>query len=866
MDAEQRFHHRDVQQGEGIVRPLVFGIAFLAGFAFSAGFANAQETYGVGGYLERPELPDEEEPPQAENGDNARPAQRPLNQRPNSPQRQTQQAPPPSQYQQPTGAMSGDGSTQPRRNRQNAATIKQVTPREPRRTRTLQRSSTQETNYRDTSDELVPPLPWRRPDFADVALPGMAALAGPDAETPITAPASAPPAPNAVETEPAMEAETPPAAEPVSERVATEADTAPAPPSDAVPEPQAAALAPAEQAAVDPVHDAAANPSAPPELPAQEAAAPALEQAPEAAAASAPPAPVTDAQPLAPSAETNSATAEGPVPAEAAASAPAQQAALDPAPPAAPTPPQPEPLAASAEPGPPPLEAAPIAAAPLPASSAEPALSPQTQSAPSDAGVAPGETASPGMPQADPTPPAPDEAAPLPAASAPAVEDAAVEQKMAAMPETTAPVASAATPAQPEIAAETTAPAPLAPAPVAAAEQPIVEAQLQARPTPAAANAQAVPQPPQMPANALEKMIGQMLVVGFRGLTPEDAWPQKIASQIKAGTIGGVLFMSHNVQSPQQLKTLTSFLQRAKGDIPVFYAVDQEGGIVQRLSAEKGFQEFPTATKIGQSNDPLTAYTVYKRMALELSQYGFNMNMGPVVDLHRNDASPIIAGKQRSFGFQPKHVAAFAKAFCIAHQDQGVLTVLKHFPGHGSTPFDTHTQPVDVGGSWDKAELEPYRDLIASRTAQAIMTGHIAHPSFSEEPGLPASLSRKAIRQLLRGELGYDGVVISDDLEMGAIRSRFSLEDSAVRAVKAGNDILILSNQNAPAPDLPERLIAAIKKAVESGAISRDELQASYDRILVLKQRLQNLSAAKPGGPGKRTSASAEGDSATPAR
>ena len=415
-------------------------------------------------------------------------------------------------------------------------------------------------------------------------------------------------------------------------------------------------------------------------------------------------------------------------------------------------------------------------------------------------------------------------------------------------------------------AAEVTPPAPVqAPdAKPAAAEPPAAPAPVQeAR---AAAEVPGPPPAPQAPAvdtSGLDKIVGQMLMVGFRGLTPEEAWPQKLAAQIKAGTVGGVLFMSQNIQSPQQLKTLTSYLQRAKTDTPALFAVDQEGGIVQRLSAEKGFAAYPTARQIGQSNDPLTAYAIYGRLASELVRYGFNMNLAPVVDLDRNADSPIIAGKERSFGPRPKHVGAFAKAFCLAHQEAGVLTVLKHFPGHGSTPFDTHTQPVDVGASWDKAELEPYSELIESRTAKAIMVGHIANTVTSGEAGLPSSLSPQTIRQVLRHDLGFAGVVISDDLEMGAIRARYSLEESAVKAIKAGNDIIILSNQTTADPDLPDRIIAAVKKAVVAGELSRDELQASYDRIIALKQQLPGSPSAKNGA-NKR--ASADRGKTTPAR
>ena len=449
-------------------------------------------------------------------------------------------------------------------------------------------------------------------------------------------------------------------------------------------------------------------------------------------------------------------------------------------------------------------------------------------------------------PQSEPAQTASAEAAPQPETAAAAAQPAS--------PETPPPAAAPAMPhaetvaAAPSLTATDASTAPLpTPAPIREARATVAD---DAAPVPR----QPVPAAPAMSSAALDKMIGQMLLVGFRGLTPEEAWPQKLAAQLRAGTIGGVLFMSHNIQSPQQLKTLTGFLGRAKGDIPALFAVDQEGGIVQRLSAEKGFQSYPTAGKIGKSNDPLTAYSVYGRLAAELVHFGFNMNLGPVVDLDRNDKSPIIAGKERSFGPQPKHVAAFAKAFCIAHQDAGVLTVLKHFPGHGSTPFDTHEAPVDTGPHWDQAELEPYNELIASKTAQAVMVGHISNQLMSEEPGLPASLSSRTIRDVLRKALGFSGVVISDDLEMGAIRARYGLEESAVKALKAGNDMIILSNQNAPAPDLPERIVAAVRKAVEDGTLSREELTASYERILALKQRLPGATA-KSGSAAKRASA-----------
>lgn len=339
-------------------------------------------------------------------------------------------------------------------------------------------------------------------------------------------------------------------------------------------------------------------------------------------------------------------------------------------------------------------------------------------------------------------------------------------------------------------------------------------------------------------ADPLDKMIGQLLMVGFEGTTPDEPSVQKLAAQIKSGQVGGVLFLGRNIVSPQQVTTLNAYLRRANPDVPVLLAIDQEGGVVQRLSHDKGFPEFPSAGQVGQSNDPLNAYAVYERMAGQLAEYGFNFNLGPVVDLQRGK-SAVIAGQERSFGDRPRHVAAFAKAFCIAHRSAGLLTALKHFPGHGSAGGDTHNGDVDVSESWKADELDPYRELIGAGAVDVVMTGHIAHRNWSDEAGLPASLSEKAIAKMLRGDLGFSGVIITDDLEMGAVSKRYTPEASVVRAIKAGNTIVMLSNKAHPSLDLPERMIAAIRKAVQDGELTRAQVEQSYELVMALKQRLR---------------------------
>ncbi len=343
----------------------------------------------------------------------------------------------------------------------------------------------------------------------------------------------------------------------------------------------------------------------------------------------------------------------------------------------------------------------------------------------------------------------------------------------------------------------------------------------------------------------LNTWLGQMLMVGFKGQKVSDPNVKRLVEQIKSGAVGGVVFLSHNIVSPKQVKELTSAFNSQDGETPPFIAVDQEGGIVQRLAHEKGFAEYPTAGALGKRNDPLTAFAVYKGLANELRKFGFNLNMGPVVDLLYADTKSIIAIKERAFGSKPMHVTAFAKAFCAAHKDAGVLTVLKHFPGHGSTAADTHTAPAEISKTWSEDELVPYQKLIESGNASMIMVGHITHAKMADEPGLPASLSKKAITDQLRGKLKFSGVVISDDLEMAAVSKKHPLEDSVVRAIEAGVDIVLLGNQVKPSPDLPDRVAAIIRQAVADGKLKRERLKASFERIIALKSNIKTQ-ASKP--------------------
>ena len=363
--------------------------------------------------------------------------------------------------------------------------------------------------------------------------------------------------------------------------------------------------------------------------------------------------------------------------------------------------------------------------------------------------------------------------------------------------------------------------------------------------------------PPAVPAKApdrqdvspaLNKMIGQMLLIGFRGQTPSDPGVRRVADQLKAGKAGGVIFMSRNIESPQQVRNLTRLFAAAAKDQPtLFIGVDQEGGYVQRLARSKGFNTHPSAERLGARNDPQGAYSTYRKLALELRDYGFNLNFGPVVDLNVNPANPVIGRLKRSFGTDPDHVASFAKAFVFAHNETGVLTVAKHFPGHGSSETDSHDELVDISKSWSEAELRPYRKLIEANAIDMIMTGHLYHPSLSDGQGVPVSLSRRGIHTVLRESLNFDGVVITDDLDMRGVRESRTFEDAVISAAAAGNDILLITNANGYMPDLPGRAAAAIRNGLDEGRLSVAQIEESYQRVLKLKEELSRLQRTATG-------------------
>jgi beta-N-acetylhexosaminidase len=267
--------------------------------------------------------------------------------------------------------------------------------------------------------------------------------------------------------------------------------------------------------------------------------------------------------------------------------------------------------------------------------------------------------------------------------------------------------------------------------------------------------------------------------------------------------------------------------------MPLLIAVDQEGGQIVRLTTQRGFPATISHAELGKLNDLEVTRARSKAMAETLVAAGVNLNLAPVVDVAVNPRNPIISAYGRSFSADPEVVAAQAAAFIDGHHDAGIRCTLKHFPGHGSSRSDTHLGFVDVTDTWSEAELIPYRKLIEAGKADAVMTAHIFNRNL--DPELPSTLSLAVVTGLLREKLGYDGVVISDDLQMRAISDLFRLDRAIELAILAGVDIVAIGQNLIYQGTAAEMFLKTVYRMLETGTITETRIDASYRRIARLK-------------------------------
>ena len=338
----------------------------------------------------------------------------------------------------------------------------------------------------------------------------------------------------------------------------------------------------------------------------------------------------------------------------------------------------------------------------------------------------------------------------------------------------------------------------------------------------------------------LEKMIGKMIMLGFQGQKVETR--DKIYQDIKKYDLGGVILFDKdpndkkkikNIKDPKQLAKLTSQLQ-AINKTNLLISIDQEGGIVQRLKESKGFINTPKASIIGTKSEEYAQKT-YSKLAKVLKKSGLNVNYAPVVDLNINPNNPVIAKLGRSFGKSSNEVVKYASIFTKEMKKQHIISVLKHFPGHGSSLSDSHKGFVDITNTWQKEELEPYKYFIKNSLVDMIMSAHVVNRNL--DYSLPATLSWNINTKILRKELGYKGVLISDDLQMYAISKHYSLDDTVRLAINSGIDMLMFANQLAKPLKL-ETIINSVYKQVRSGEIKMYRIKEANKRIDILKKKL----------------------------
>ena len=330
-----------------------------------------------------------------------------------------------------------------------------------------------------------------------------------------------------------------------------------------------------------------------------------------------------------------------------------------------------------------------------------------------------------------------------------------------------------------------------------------------------------------------DALAGRVLVVGFAGRELGDRGLRRTLGQIRRGEIAGVMFLRRNVRDEAQVKRLTAAFQEATRRLPVLIALDQEGGRVARLGRRSGFPRAPSAFRVAEGLSLREARVLYARMAHGLRRWGFNVNFGPVVDLHQ-DSNPIIGRLGRAFAAEPEEVAAYGRAFAEAHLANGVLPAIKHFPGHGSSTRDTHKGTVDVTGTWRAKELRPFAALVPD--VPIVMTGHMVNRTLGGD--VPATFSDRILTDLLRGRLGFRGVVVSDDLQMDAIADRTGEERAAELAMRAGVDLLLFSGDRKDDLTLVRRVSRHLALTARADPAFRRRLREAAERVDVLRRWL----------------------------
>lgn len=322
--------------------------------------------------------------------------------------------------------------------------------------------------------------------------------------------------------------------------------------------------------------------------------------------------------------------------------------------------------------------------------------------------------------------------------------------------------------------------------------------------------------------------IGQLLIIGLRGPT----LTQDETEFIIQNNIGGVILFSRNVESPEQVHALCSSIQnlrhKTRDKLPLFICVDQEGGRVARL--KDPFTVWPPLAKLGALDSTSVAFRFALNMGAELRAVGINVDFAPCVDVFTNPKNTVIG--DRAVGEDPEQVAKITSAIVRGYIKSGIIPCAKHFPGHGNTLVDSHEDlPIEDSDleRLRSVELVPFKKVFRARL-DMVMTAHIKFPKI--DPQWPATLSEKFVKQMLREEFRYRGLIIGDDLDMKALAKNFPVEEIPVRALEAGCDILLYCNEF----EHPAIALNAVNKAVKSHRLTAKQIDESYNRVVALKK------------------------------
>ncbi len=334
-----------------------------------------------------------------------------------------------------------------------------------------------------------------------------------------------------------------------------------------------------------------------------------------------------------------------------------------------------------------------------------------------------------------------------------------------------------------------------------------------------------------------EELLGQMVMLGFTG---QDGMPKEVTELYVKYKIGGVMLFGWNVKTFEQTKRLVGAINAMNPNpaLPYLIGIDEEGGIVHRLPWNPPTR---SAATMGKRNKYDEVYAQYLRVGKGLRELGINTNFAPVLDIAPDPSATFLGN--RIFGSSFKRVIPLTNAAIRGTQDAGIIAVGKHFPGHGGTVEDSHKVLPTVEGSMKNLRgyaLKPFAAAVETGI-DAIMVGHLLVPAVDKK--LPASLSKKAITGLLREEMGFNGVIFSDDMRMGGIISHYNIGEAGVRFIEAGGDVVFVGKHT----NLQIKVLEALDKALKDGRLTRERLLESAYRIVSLKLRLK--AAAASGAP-----------------